>query len=182
MPNIKDFLIDNKQLYKDILNDNAFSLLFSDNRLSTSQTIRMIEMINTTIIGKIPAYTNMNASGIRAKLFNDLSTRIISSVPNNNEYIKIIATANNIYIISNTTKQLTSKMNISIIHNAIFIDTDIVILSENNVIKHIGLIYNNTINWSYGICITKDMYIQNDIPNNKLSKQAIATAILNNLR
>jgi hypothetical protein len=73
-------------------------------------------------------------------------------------------------------------MNISIIHNAIFIDTDIVILSENNVIKHIGLIYNNTINWSYGICITKDMYIQNDIPNNKLSEQAIATAILNNLR
>ena len=58
----------------------------------------------------------------------------------------------------------------------------IVMLSENNVIKHVGLIYNNTINWSYGICITKDMYIQNDIPNNKLSKKAIAAAILNNLK
>lgn len=182
MQDIRNFIKDNQQLYKDILNDKAFNLLFSNNRLSASQAIRMLDIIRTTIIGKVPTYTNMNASGIRTKLFNSLSTRIISSISHNNEYIKIIAAANNIYIISNTTKQLTSKMNISIIHNAPFIDTDIVMLSENNVIKHVGLIYNNTINWSYGICITKDMYIQNDIPNNKLSKKAIAAAILNNLK
>ena len=68
----------------------------------------MLDIIRTTIIGKVPAYTNMNASGIRTKLFTSLSTRIISSISHNNEYIKIIAAANNIYIISNTTKQLNS--------------------------------------------------------------------------
>lgn len=48
----------------------------------------MLDIIRTTIIGKVPAYTNMNASGIRTKLFTSLSTRIISSISHNNKLSK----------------------------------------------------------------------------------------------
>ena len=104
-------------------------------------------------------------------------------------YQNDILSADEVTLLSNNifqwyiTYPLETRMNLYNYTNHVLCTNErIVMLSENNVIKHVGLIYNNTINWSYGICITKDMYIQNDIPNNKLSKKAIAAAILNNLK
>lgn len=182
MQDIRDIIKSNKRLYKDMLSEKAFNLLFSSKKLTIQQLITMNELISTTIISNIPHYTNMDAKGIRTNLFDSLSTRIISSIPVSNEYIKIIATANNIYAISNTTKQLTSCIDIMFVHEVLFVDAGIVILSNHNVIKHIGMGKDKLEWYEESMILSSNIGIHCNLPSDKLNEKTISYIVLNNMR
>jgi hypothetical protein len=114
------------------------------------------------------------------KLTKSVSTFFVSS-NNINNYGRIVATSNNIYTKSNITTKLTDNLDISILSIS-HKNTNLIILSNNYVVKHISITRANIINWNYKLRTYPDIYIQCPPPPDDISKKVISTILLNTLR
>lgn len=179
MQNIIDFINDNKQYYQTALDNQSFSLLFSDEPLLPKQ-VDLLTRQSTCIV--LPC--NSHLKGDTYYILSDrITTFIISSIQTNCGCIQLIAAANYIYIDSNTTHKLHGKISISIVTDAKDIDNDFVVLSEDNIVKHIGIVKDDTIDWNYTIYnVPGNVYLHCNPPSYDLNKKAISYLILDKMR
>ena len=62
------------------------------------------------------------------------------------------------------------------------LNADFIVLSNNYIVKHIGILADNKINWNYRVKVTKDVYIRFPIPSDSINKKVLSNLILNNIR
>lgn len=188
MKELLKFINDNKHIYNSILDTSSFDLLFYDKQLSASKLSDLQDNI------RYQALTSTNADKysdtLCKKLSECISTLVNSVNINDRSYIRITANANNIYTKSNTTTELTDNLDISFISDAIIkkvfisdkaLNADFIVLSNNYIVKHIGIIIDNQINWNYRVKVTKDVYIHFPIPSNDITEKVISNLVLNNI-
>ena len=188
MKEVRQFTKDNKSIYRDILDEYTFSLLFS-NKLPPDKIPDLQDHIYERIMTSycINKYTEK----LCKKLSECISTLINSININDRSYIRITAASNNIYTKSNTTTKLTDNLDISTINDAIIkkafipdktLNADFIVLFNNYIVKHIGILTDNKINWNYRVKVTKDVYIRFPIPSDSINKKVLSNLILNNIR
>lgn len=105
------------------------------------------------------------------------------TIINGHRLKSFLYTLNNghIYIESNTTSKLIGKMNISIIRQMLFYNMDVVVLSEKNIVTHIGVVKDNMIQWGKNVFISKGIYVKCTEPSEEITNAVISKVILSNL-
>ena len=181
MQEAREFIEENKQLYKKMLSNQAFDLLFSNKKLSTAQVRLLAKHVAEDVTDNIPKIADTSTINHCTSLFNGIFTRFISAITGDNGYIKIAATANNVYVESNTTSKLIGKTNISIIRQMLFYNMDVVVLSEKNIVTHIGVVKDNMIQWGKNVFISKGIYVKCTEPSEEITNAVISKVILSNL-
>ena len=96
--------------------------------------------------------------------------------------VEFIATANNIYINTNNSdckkKATIGKLYMYCIEDEYDSHKDIIILTEKHVVKHIGIVNNNTISWNDKISICGKIYMDFDAPDNDIIDSVTSKIIL----
>lgn len=189
MKDLLEFIQNNKPIYKSILDESSFNLLFYDKQLTSSKLSDLQDCIRYQTLTS----TNVDkySETLCKKLSECISTLINSININDRSYIRITAAGNNIYTKSNTTTELTDNLDISTINDAIIkkafipdktLNADFIVLFNNYIVKHIGILADNKINWNYRVKVTKDVYIRFPIPSDSINKKVLSNLILNNIR
>ncbi len=175
--NVCNYIKNKQDVYSEMFNKLVYDLLFSEYILSLDELSVLSIVITTHPISLLSA-------DIIEKEKLDMIHTICTTIQSekDNSFVEFVATANNIYINTNECnckkKATIGKLYMYCIEDTYVSHKDIIILTEKHVVKHIGIVINNTINWNDKISICGKIYMKFDVPDNDIINIVTSKIIL----
>lgn len=178
--NVCSYIKNRQDLYSKVFNQVAYNLLFSEHILSLAE------------LDALSALVSLDALSLHSTGLTEIEKFVLQCVirtsirsEKNNSFVEFIATANNIYINTNNCdcKKITiGKLYMYCIEDKYDSHKDVIILTEKHVVKHIGIVNNNTINWNDKFSICEKIYMNFDAPDNDTINAVTSKIILIGLK
>lgn len=178
--NVYNYIKNRQDLYSKVFNQLAYNLLFSEHILSLDE------------LDALSALVSLDALTLRYEFLTEIEKFVLQRVirtsiqsEKDNSFVEFIATANNIYINTNNCdceKTTIGELYMYCIEDEDNSHKDIIILTEKHVIKHIGIVNNNTINWNDKFSICEGIYMNFDVPDNDTINAVTSKIILIGLK